>query len=104
MALKKKGTRIIHVHGIKYRWLVSGGDEGIHVIVELAENPGQTLYTRFEYDGIRTDGRYKQRRRITPDVIRQLIEYGLFSGWTPEKLLKRFEIHAPEDVIKERTL
>ena len=52
MAIPKKGSRIIMVEGVKYRWLIrrkasySQTDYGrgkVHIAVEHAKNPGATL-------------------------------------------------------------
>lgn len=101
MTLAKKGTRTIEVKGVRYRWLASGGDEGIMVIVELLDNPGQALRALFGYEAIQDSGRgYRQTRSVTPSTVRALIEVGLSRGWKPgEKLAPQFSIENPEQVL-----
>lgn len=81
MALPKKKSRIITVNSISYRWLSSGSDEGVNVYVELADNPGQMLCNRFEYEYDKNDNRIG----ITPAHIKNLIEMALSAGWKPEE-------------------
>lgn len=46
MALAQKGTRIIVVDGVRYRWTIDANDEaGLGIVVELAESPGQRCVT-----------------------------------------------------------
>jgi hypothetical protein len=41
MAIAKKGTRLIRVDDVEYRWVVQPDDEpGLGIVVECAENPG----------------------------------------------------------------
>lgn len=75
MALPKKGIRKINVNGEDYSWIASGNDDFIQ------------LLTQFDYHSIKstTDNSLKQRLIITPNIVRQVIDYGLKQGWTPEK-------------------
>jgi hypothetical protein len=73
MALPKKGSRLIKVDGIEYRWIVTPDDVGLGIMVELAENPGQRMGAGFEYGNI-----------ISPWLVRKAILHALENGWHPE--------------------
>jgi len=75
MPLAKKGTRIINVNDIQYRWLVVPDDEpGLAIVVELlATSPGQRMVTWVEHGNI-----------ISPRVVRQAILHALHNGWEPQ--------------------
>jgi hypothetical protein len=53
MAIAKKGTRLITVDDIEYRWVIQPDDEpGLGIVVECAENPGQRMITWVEHGNI----------------------------------------------------
>jgi hypothetical protein len=53
MAIAKKGTRLIRVDDVEYRWIVQPDDEpGLGIVVECAENPGQRMITWVEHGNI----------------------------------------------------
>jgi hypothetical protein len=86
MALPKKDRRKITVDGHPYFWIASGNDDFIHLIICSANVPGQKLLAQFNYHSFRfTTGNLKQTLSITPFIVRQVIQYGINSGWTPEK-------------------
>ena len=87
MAFPKKGLRKINIDGHDYFWIASGNDGYIDLIICLANGIGQKLFANFDYHSfeIPTENYSKQRFSITPHIVRQVIEYGLKHGWTPEK-------------------
>ena len=89
MALPKKDRRKITVDGHQYFWIASGNDDFIHLIICSANVPGQKLLAQFDYHSfhiITADStQLKQTLSITPFIVRQVIQYGINSGWTPEK-------------------
>ncbi|MBN1430285.1 MAG: hypothetical protein JXB07_18085 [Anaerolineae bacterium] len=50
MALAKKGSRLITVESVRYRWRVVPEDEPTvgAIVVEMADAPGQQLKTQFD--------------------------------------------------------
>lgn len=87
MSLPKKGSRLIEVNGVKYRWRTSGNDYGINCFVEHSETPGQLLRRIFPYVK-RANG---EQVAITSADVAALIDYGLSEGWTPQKNGPMFE-------------
>ena len=89
MALPKKDRRKITVDGHQYFWIASGNDGYIDLIICSANIPGQKLFAGFDYHSfhINTENstHLKQALSITPFIVRQVIQYGINSGWTPEK-------------------
>lgn len=87
MALPQKGTRKINVNGQGYSWIASGNDDFIQLVICSSSGRGQKLLTQFEYHSFKstTDNSLRQRLIITPNIVRQVIDYGLKQGWTPEK-------------------
>jgi len=93
MAFPKKGLRKIVVGGNKYCYNVTGNDGWISFSIGLEEKNGEILtgsftyneniITNFDKDGNPKSWSSHQRIKITPDKIRQVIEYGLANGWNP---------------------
>jgi len=52
MALAKKKTRLIHVDGADYRWVVSPDDGYMVLVVELAREPRSRLLVYTDYDDL----------------------------------------------------
>jgi hypothetical protein len=61
----------------------------IDLIICSANVSGQKLLARFDYHSIRLTTEnstlLKQDLSITPFIVRQVIHYGINSGWTPER-------------------
>jgi hypothetical protein len=88
MALPKKNSRKINIDGIQYSWIASGNDDYIELVICSSTGDGQKLLAQFDYHPIYIDKEetiLEQQFIITPIVVRQVIEYGLTSGWSPEK-------------------
>ncbi|BAY62837.1 hypothetical protein NIES22_29130 [Calothrix brevissima NIES-22] len=75
MGLAKKGTRLIKVNDVNYRWVVQPDDEpGMAIVVECAENPGQRMITWVEHGNI-----------ISPWLVRKAILHALDQSWHPKR-------------------
>ena len=71
MALAKKGTRLITVDEIQYRWVVAPNDEpGLAIVVEKKDEPGQRMVTWVEHGST-----------ISPEVVRAAITNALANGY-----------------------
>lgn len=83
MTLPKKGSRAITVDNVSYRWMVTGNDGVIDVIIEQQDMKGQKLLSCFMYHNTSEGKDVPQKRQITPEAIKKLILYALDSGWEP---------------------
>ena len=85
MTLPKKGSRSISIDGCEFRYKVSGNDGWIDVLIELEAGRGQKLKAVFDYHTELSEGGMRhQERKVTPSIIRQLIQHALSIGWQPE--------------------
>lgn len=110
MAFPKKGLRKITVNGVKYGYNVTGNDGWISFSVGLLDKNGEILTGAFSYNehtitNFEKSGEIKswslyQRIKITPDTIRQVIEYGLNKGWNPQKNKGQIRFGNMDDKIK----
>lgn len=95
MALPKKGTRIITIEGIKYRYhghiTHHEGDDYGDLIIEKAEEPRQKIKAHFTWTKLYNE--YKKvghalshvADQMPPYVVRQTILYALKKDWMPDK-------------------
>jgi hypothetical protein len=75
MTLARKGTRLITVNKVRYRWVVAPDDEpGRRIVIERAEAPGQRMVTWVDHGAV-----------ITPHLVAGVIQQALDQGWTPER-------------------
>ena len=110
MAFPKKGLRKITVNGIQYGYNVTGNDGWISFSIGLLNENGELLtgsfsynentITNFEKSGEIRSWSIYQRIRITPDTIRQVIEFGLKNGWNPQKNKGQIRLGNMDDKIK----
>jgi hypothetical protein len=85
MTIPRKGSRLITVHAMHYRWMVTGNDMVINVIVEKEGAKGQKLRVDFDYPNLSPHGSMMaQKRNVTPGVVIQCILYALQEGWEPD--------------------
>jgi len=95
MTLPKKNTRTLTVDAANYRWLVSVHQGVLHLTVESADGPGQTLQAFFEpHDQFKRkhDGKWsfhRQGRSITPENVARIIRHGIANGWQPSSQGKK---------------
>lgn len=74
MGLAKKGTRVLTVEGVRYRWVVAPADEpGLAIVVEDADSPGQRMVAWVQHGQI-----------VSPRVVREAILRALSQGWRPQ--------------------
>ena len=102
MALVKKGSRLITVDGITYRWRLRGRPtyeqalvhSPLTYAVELADTPGTTLV-------ITTDQPHpsnwfgSQGSPVLPSQVADTIRTALTGGWTPERPGSPFHLNQP---------
>jgi len=93
--LAKKGTRLITVDGVVYRWVVSPDDGYMVLVAEWADGPGQRLevflpyHDVYEAAGSGASRIVGQRRSISPGVVRAVMLSALGRGWKPSTCLTR---------------
>lgn len=95
MALPKKGTRTIHVHGTTYRYFASGwkdsGEDSCQMIIERSEDARQKVSAEYTFsiieDAYHSVGHSMRRGldTVPPYVTRQTILIALTRGWTPDE-------------------
>ena len=73
MAISKKGSSVICVDGVKYRWRVKHRSY-LELAIWCIEPIGQHLGGSFDED-----------RVITPLVVEYVIRTSISNGWQPEK-------------------
>lgn len=97
MALAKKGSRNILVDEVQYRWKArSEPDNTTHVVVELYDNPQQSVVAFFQSSLPATPD---ERRAVTPATVTAVIAYALDNGWSPEKKAKQLNLGFLDDKI-----
>lgn len=89
MAIAKKGSRIIVIDGVRYRWRVSPDDGFMDLVAEHASAPGQRLSVQIDYEDERRPigkGAFatKQGRSIDPGTVHVVILSAIAQGWDPE--------------------
>jgi hypothetical protein len=77
------------VDDVAYRWVVSGNDGFLDLVVEHVEGHGQRLCVQFDYD-------YGE---MTPRSVRQVIFAALEAGWTPTNRDKQLEFRLVDDQL-----
>jgi hypothetical protein len=112
MALPKKGLRKITVGTAPFAWSVTGNDYCISLTIALSNTSGQLLSTAFSYHSVKvgesrsehsgTVQHLKQQIKITPGVVRQVIDYALAHGWQPFEKTGQFHLPNIENHIDLR--
>jgi hypothetical protein len=82
MAMPKKGRRTITVADLTFYWTVSRNSDFQHQTLHIqhAEYPAAKIDAQFD--------RMVHDLSITPDVVRQVVETALSSGWNPASATK----------------
>ncbi len=102
MALPKKGTRLIEVDGIAYRWLIRGKptySQGnawapMTVAIELSLKARQSLVV--ELSDTRPDSWLEaSSAQIKSAQVAELIRLGLAHGWQPSKPRPPYVLRVP---------
>lgn len=108
MGLPRKGSRIIQIEKSCYRYIVSGNDGFIDLVIELDDAKGQRFTASFDYHHIRAEKKaidgesyfsLTQRNQITPAVVKEVIEFGIKNGWNPKKVGKEIRMNFIDDKI-----
>ncbi len=101
MGIPKKGSRKISVDGHNYKYVVSGNDGSIDLIIESNEIDGQRLIVSFDYQPSGTGFSQSHSNQITPETVRKTILYSLRNNWLPDSKRKilRINLSGKEDVI-----
>ncbi len=108
MALAKKGSSLIIVEDMSYRWVVSANDGFMFLVVEAADENGQRLRACFCYhDNYEPENAgmsliVGQRRSITPGVVREIVLTAIARGWQPsQRGLTAFDLDGDQVVPLE---
>lgn len=73
MSLPRRGSRIIHVDGVRYRWVVTGHREpNCGIAVEDADDPSGLLLAAADHDAV-----------IVPAMVAAGIRRARQAGWDP---------------------
>ena len=105
MGIPKRGSRKVVIDNHQYRYVISGNDGHIDLIVESAETNGQRLIVNFDYEPKGIGFSQSHGNQITPETVRKTILYSLRNNWTPcskEKIL-RINLCGRLDVIDNDT-
>jgi hypothetical protein len=109
MGLPKKGSRRILINETNYRYIITGNDGYIDLIIEQDDCQGQRLTVSFDYHHEKEQKESElgekytsltQTNQITPVVVKQSIEYGIDNGWTPNQKGKEIRINFIDDKVK----
>jgi len=98
MGIPNKRSRRIVVDEQNYRYIITGNDGYIDLILESDEVDGQRLTVSFNYNPDEVWG--KQTAQITPSVVKQVINYGLKNEWTPTEKGKEIRVGYIDEKIK----
>lgn len=79
MAIARKGSRLITVDGVSYRWVVSEDSGYKVVVVQHGSGRGQRLEATTTYGDAGFPG-----LAVRPADVRRLIEMALEDGWAPD--------------------
>lgn len=102
MAIPKKGSRLITVDGVSYRWRVRHkptydqglGHSPLSFAVEHVNGPGAVLVVRMP--STRPDNWMGlPGESVIPAVVEQVIRTALDSGWHPDRPGRLFTLVAP---------
>ena len=72
MSISRKKSEVTCFYDIQYRWSKRSTDRGVEVRIEMNENlDGQQIVAQCP-------------RIFRPDMVEDIIEFGLENGWKPE--------------------
>jgi hypothetical protein len=92
MALPKKGSRLIAVSGINYRYMVISRMNATEIFIEQENAQGQKLHVA---SGL------KEKLTITPSIVMRIITAAIKKGWEPNEKGKQFGGLLIEDYVGE---
>jgi hypothetical protein len=86
MTLTRKGSRLLVIDGVQYRWVVAPNDEpGVGIVVELASLPACRLVSWVDHGVV-----------ISPGLVRRAILDAAAAGWRPNERRPDFVRRVPE--------
>ncbi|MCD2259986.1 hypothetical protein [Psychroserpens luteolus] len=102
MGIPKKGSRRIVIDNHQYRYMVSGNDGHIDLIIESDETNGQRLVVSFDYEPKGIGFSQSHSTQITPETVRKTIVYSLKNSWNPKLKGKihRINLSGRKEVIE----
>ncbi|AFC30431.1 hypothetical protein PM3016_3610 [Paenibacillus mucilaginosus 3016] len=88
MAISKKGSRTITIHGEVYRWILSPRSGSVLLIVESGTGQGQRMEVLIPTEASGRSagtafGVQPEMRIVTPKDVEGCIRQALSSGWKP---------------------
>ncbi|MER5645778.1 hypothetical protein [Streptosporangium sp. NPDC002524] len=108
MAIPKKGSRLITVNGIAYRWRIrhkptysqANSWGSLTYAVELAEEQGRVLLV--ELPCSRPDAWFGERTMtVRPTLVAATIRRALDRGWDPSQAGSAFTLNLTEDELSD---
>ena len=84
MALRRRGSRLIHVDDVTYRWVISPDSGYMHLVVEAEGGRGQRLVVQMPYLDVyasETGPATRQQTVVSPGVVRRCILRAISAGW-----------------------
>ncbi|GIH50784.1 hypothetical protein SAMN05421833_12376 [Microbispora rosea] len=104
MAIPRKGSRLITVDGVAYRWRIRRkptygqaiGEGSLSFAIELAEGPGLVLLVSLPFSlpdvwvGERT-------MAVRPALVAEAVRMALGQGWDPRQAGRAFDLDVTED-------
>ncbi len=106
MAIPKKGSRLIVVDGVQYRWRVRGrptyGQEifgaAWYLAIESVESKGQVMVVdlpQVHPDSLMITAAKDKIVPVLPSDVEKYIRMGLQAGWRPDQPGKQFLMSIP---------
>ncbi|XVQ85160.1 hypothetical protein ACQP2K_41210 [Microbispora siamensis] len=108
MAIPVKGSRLITVDGVAYRWRIRRkptyrqaiGEGPLTFPVEPAEGPGRMLLVSLPFS--RPDAWVGERTTaVRPALVAAVIRMALYRGWDPRQAGRAFALDVTEDDLTE---
>ena len=93
MSLPKKGSRLIIINGISYRYKIVVRSAQTEIFIEQDEVKGQKLHCI---------SRNQNQVTITPAVVNPIISSAIQKGWKPAEKGKTFSELFIEDFLNEK--
>ncbi|MEV4300010.1 hypothetical protein [Microbispora rosea] len=103
MAIPRKGSRLITVDGVAYRWRIrrkptyrQAIEGSLTFAIELAEGPGRVLLVSLPFS--RPDAWVGERAMaVRPALVAEVVRMALGQGWDPCQAGRAFDLDVTED-------
>ncbi|WP_432926673.1 hypothetical protein ACQPZZ_36580 [Microbispora sp. CA-135349] len=103
MAIPRKGSRLITVDGVAYRWRIrrkpaygQAIEGALTFAIELAEGPGRVLLVSLPFS--RPDAWVGERTMaVRPALVAAVVRMALGQGWDPCRAGRAFDLDVTED-------